>query len=51
MTLVEASQGAGSRSVVWNGRGYSGRRLPSGTYIVRLQTNIDSGSMKILLID
>ena len=51
MTLVEAEQAAGSRSLVWNGRGYSGRRLPSGTYIVRLQTNSDSGSIKVLLID
>ncbi|MEN8207915.1 MAG: T9SS type A sorting domain-containing protein [Candidatus Fermentibacteria bacterium] len=47
-TLVEAEEAAGSRSVAWNGRDRSGRRVPSGTYIIRLQIENDAESIKVL---
>ncbi len=37
-TLVQATLPAARHAVAWNGRDDAGRRVPSGTYIYRLQT-------------
>jgi hypothetical protein len=44
--LVDEGQPAGLHTVVWNGTDSSGRRLPSGTYFLRLEahTGLATGS-------
>ena len=48
-TLVDAEQGAGARSVVWNGLNNSGGKLSPGTYFLRLKTGDEVSAMRILL--
>ncbi|MCK5485115.1 MAG: hypothetical protein KAI86_02815, partial [Desulfobacterales bacterium] len=36
--LADRSYDAGDHSVVWNGKDANGRAVPSGTYVVRLET-------------
>lgn len=46
-TLVDGTRPAGTSSVTWDGADRSGRAMPSGVYLVRLQTpgGVDTGKM------
>ena len=48
--LADRSYAAGNHSVVWNGEDASGRAVPSGTYIVRLETDSVAQTRKVLLL-
>lgn len=48
--LADQSYTAGDHSVVWNGTDAMGREVPSGSYIVRLETESVVESRKISLI-
>lgn len=50
VVLVDQIQAEGDHSVVWNGKDAGGRNVPSGAYIVRLETGTDVESQKISLI-
>ena len=41
---------AGSHSVVWNGKDAMGRAVPSGTYVVRLETESSVEARKVMLL-
>jgi len=49
-TLANRTCTAGDHSVVWNGKDATGRELPSGSYIIRLETESSVESQKISLI-
>jgi len=48
--LANRSYDAGNHSVVWNGEDAAGRAVPSGTYVVRLETESCVEARKISLI-
>jgi len=48
--LVDRVYGSGKHSVVWNGKDAMGRAVPSGTYIVRLETEGATQAKKVMLI-
>ena len=48
--LADRSYTAGNHSVVWNGKDASDRAVPSGTYIVRLETDSVAQASKVLLL-
>jgi hypothetical protein len=48
--LVEEVQGAGRHEASWNGLDSRGRAMPSGTYIVRLETEVGVEARKVLLV-
>ena len=48
--LVGGDLEAGRHTVLWDGRGADGRRLPSGTYLYRLVTGDDVMSRKLTLL-
>ena len=50
MAAIEQVEAAGRCEVVWDGRDYRGRTLPSGTYIVRLQTRSSTVTRKVMLV-
>lgn len=50
MTLLSATQNAGTHIVRWNGRGPSGENLPSGVYIVTIKTAGGTSQQKVALI-
>jgi len=37
VTLVDATKSPGEYSVIWNGRDASGRPMPPGVYVYRLE--------------
>jgi hypothetical protein len=47
--LVEETQPAGSHEASWNGLDSRGRAMPSGTYIVRLETEVGVEARKVAL--
>ena len=49
-TLVQGTLTAGPHFAIWDGRGESGARLPSGTYFVRLRMDGQSNSVKVMLV-
>jgi len=49
-TLVDRNLPAGRHELSWNGRDEAGRSLPSGLYLVRLETDRESFQRKITLI-
>ena len=49
-TLVDGSAEAGVRSVDWNGRDDDGRRLASGVYLIRMESEHGAQSSKVALI-
>ena len=49
-TLVEAEMSAGLHEVSWNGRDSHGREMPSGSYLVRLETENGAEARKVSLI-
>ena len=48
--LADRSYDAGDHSVVWNGKDAMGRAVPSGTYVVRLSTETEVQSRKMMLL-
>jgi len=50
-TLANGERTSGLNSVVWNGSNNSGASVPTGTYIIRLQTESCSESVKAVLIN
>ncbi len=50
-TLADGNENSGLNSVVWNGSNNSGESAPTGTYIIRLQTDSCSESVKAVLIN
>jgi hypothetical protein len=48
--LVDNHHEAGEYSVVWRGTDVTGRDLPSGTYVVRLETERRVRATKVLLV-
>ncbi len=49
-TLVSEHMPAGTHKVIWDGRDQSGRMMPSGTYLYRLQVNDFQKMRKMMLI-
>ena len=48
--LADRTHGAGEHSVVWNGTDATGQAVPSGTYVVRLQTEAATQTRKVTLL-
>ena len=48
-TLHNGPQSAGEQSTMWDGRDRSGRNMPSGTYLYRVDTGISVGYGKVVL--
>lgn len=46
-TLIDTEQEAGLHTVIWDGRNNSGRRVPSGPYFLRLETQEYSATRKV----
>ncbi len=49
-TLLDESVAAGARSVTWDGRDDSGRRVASGVYLVQVRTDTGREVQKVALI-
>jgi flagellar hook assembly protein FlgD len=49
--LVDRELGAGTHTVIWDGRDESGRRVGRGVYFARLTVNGTSNAQKIVLLD
>jgi hypothetical protein len=49
--LTHGNRAAGFHSAAWDGRSANGARMPSGTYVCRLQTGRNAVSKTITLID
>jgi len=49
-TLFEGWSRPGSRNLIWDGTGSSGRSVPSGTYLLRLETTAGAASQKLMLV-
>jgi len=47
--LLDGAAPAGERAVVWDGRDARGRPAPSGTYLVRLTSELGERSLKVTL--
>jgi hypothetical protein len=48
--IADQTFSAGPHAIIWNGRGAQGRALPSGTYIIRLETESGVEARKVMLI-
>jgi len=48
--LADRSYGAGEHSIVWSGQDAMGRAVPSGTYVVRLETESGVETGKVMLV-
>jgi hypothetical protein len=48
--LLDEERGAGSHAIAWDGRDAAGRALPSGSYIVRLETARGTEARKVTLL-
>ena len=49
-TLIDSEQSAGLHSVIWNARDNSGRKVPSGTYFLRLEAGEQSTTRKLCVV-
>jgi len=49
-TLLDASVQEGYHTIIWNGTNDDAEHMPSGTYIVRVQTEKHAGFQKMMLI-
>jgi D-alanyl-D-alanine carboxypeptidase len=47
-TLVDGAMPAGARSLVWDGLDDAGNRLPSGVYVVRMQSGRETTSRRVI---
>ena len=50
ITLAEGPYPTGEHSLLWNGRDSQGRAMPSGTYLVRLETETGVQAKKVMLL-
>jgi hypothetical protein len=50
LTLIDNHLEAGPHQVTWNGRSADQRELPSGTYLIRLETGATVKTKKVLMI-
>jgi hypothetical protein len=50
INLASRTFTAGPHTLTWNGRDSQGRAMPSGTYIVRLETESDLKARKVMLV-
>ena len=48
--LADRTYDVGEHSVVWNGKDAAGRAVPSGTYVVRLETESSVEARKVMLL-
>jgi hypothetical protein len=48
--LINENKKAGNHSLIWNGTNQYGKTLPTGVYFVRLKTEFDERTTKILMI-
>jgi flagellar hook assembly protein FlgD len=48
--LVNEYKQNGNYSLVWNGRDYNGKEIPSGTYIIKLNNNGKTTVTKCVLL-
>jgi len=48
-TLTDTEYDAGSHSVIWDGRSERGLRVPSGVYVIRMESDAGARSMKVIL--
>jgi len=48
--LADRNFTAGEHSLLWNGRDGAGRSMPSGTYLVRLETESAVRAQKLMLV-
>jgi hypothetical protein len=48
--IVDRRYDAGSHSVVWDGKDTAGRAVPSGTYVIRLETESAVEARKVMLL-
>jgi hypothetical protein len=48
--LIHGTRAAGSHRVMWEGTGTDGRRLASGTYLLRLDAGGEVKSQKLMLV-
>jgi len=48
--LTDRNFDAGTHSLTWSGRDEAGRSMPSGTYLVRLETESAVGAQKLMLL-
>jgi flagellar hook assembly protein FlgD len=49
-TLEDGEMSAGSYSVVWDGRDDSGRSVPTGIYLYRIEAGMDKASRRMILL-
>ncbi len=49
-TLMEGKASAGPHSVEWDGRDQGGRWLPTGLYLIRLESGVRAQSTRMLLV-
>ncbi|HPG40283.1 MAG TPA: FlgD immunoglobulin-like domain containing protein [bacterium] len=49
-TLLDQHQAAGEYDLVWNGRQDAGGQVSSGTYLIRMQSQLGTRTQKILLL-
>jgi flagellar hook assembly protein FlgD len=49
-TLFKGHQPAGNHHIYWNGSNENGSKVPSGNYIIRMQTENSTQIQKVMLI-
>ena len=49
-TLVDGSISAGTHEMVWNGRSDSGKRVPTGVYLVRFESGTYTATKKAVVV-
>lgn len=49
-TLVDGQASAGSHTVEWDGRDGGGHRLPTGLYLIRLESGVRAENTRVLLV-
>ena len=50
VVLADRTFTVGEHSLLWNGRDVAGRSMPSGTYLVRLETEKSVQARKVMLL-
>jgi len=49
-TLVEGRSSPGEHEIAWDGRDGTGRRLPTGVYLLRFRGEAESGTRRVVLL-
>jgi hypothetical protein len=50
-TLIDGHLSSGTHTVAWDGRGYSGSRVPTGVYFARVRNVTQSATKKVLIVN